>query len=73
MDFYLEKQKKKKLKNLLTEEKSYKYRGMNDRKNKRYFDQSPAASRSDGKKLHEGFMRVSKRDIHATNRPTKQR
>ena len=78
VDFYLEKQKKKKLKNLLTEEKSYKFSGINGNKKNGRFGRGRVGNNrdnsgkkgdvSEGKKLHEGFLRINKKDIKSTNK-----
>ena len=73
VDFYLKKVKAEKFKNLHTEEKSYKFKGVNDRSNfqkKSFFKSKNSSGSGSGgsKPNHEGFMKISKRDIFSVNK-----
>ena len=72
VDFYLEKKRKENFKNLLGEEKSYKFRGMNDdqKDRQRFLKQSSGpgkktfgVNKNKGLKFHEGVMRFKKSEV----------
>lgn len=74
IDFYLKKKEKQKYKNLHTEEKSYKYKGMNPvaEKKKIWLEKrgligGKKNKGNKGEQNHEGFLKVSKREIKSVN------